>query len=63
MSEQWGIWWFSGFTDRQADSCCSASILREHKISRCMLQHRFQARPEEARSHQAQKNGFNCRDG
>jgi hypothetical protein len=30
--------------------------LREHQISRCMLQHRFQARPEEACSHQAHKN-------
>jgi hypothetical protein len=29
--------------------------LREHKISRCMFQHRFQARPEEACSHQAHK--------
>jgi hypothetical protein len=28
----------------RADSCCPTSVLREHKISRCMLQHRFQAR-------------------
>jgi hypothetical protein len=34
----------------------SGSCPREHEISRCMLQHRFQARPEEACSHQAHKN-------
>lgn len=62
----------SGGGDGELTAADHTTDQRERKICRRMLQHRFQARPEETRSHQAHKeypsyskegSGKSCAEG